>query len=288
MAAFYHAIQSIHNPIIDHFFILISFLGSEPSYILLLTLIFWNVDKRFGFRLTVLFLFSMGLNGFIKDAFHHPRPIGQPGIRSLYLSSATGYSFPSGHSQGAATFYPYTWRRWPGLVWKTAGLFMILFIGFSRLYLGVHWPGDVIGGYLIGYTIVWGFQSLDERLFKIPFSLSFKLFLAVFLPLIFLFIYHSKEGWQMVGFTIGFTFGYFLEDRFLDYRERTPLWTSLLKTLLGLSVLGLWVLLWHPWTKNYPWLYLPILTAGGLWTSFAAPWLFRRLGWEKRVYFPGS
>lgn len=281
MLAFYQAIQSFHSPITDAFFILLSFLGSEPSYILIIAVLFWNVDKRFGFRLAVLFLTSMAFNGFLKAFYHTQRPIGQPGIRSIYLSSATGYSFPSGHSQGVATFYPYIWQRWPKQKrWFIIGVFMIIGVGFSRLYLGVHWPGDVLGGFSFGALMVLGFKRLDETLFKLPFSLSAKILLSLILPLLVLVVYHSKQGWQMVGFVIGFTSGYFLEDSVLDYRERTHFRPSLYKTIVGLTLLGLWIWLWHSLTQHYTWIYLPVFAVGGLWTSFLAPYLFRRLGWE--------
>lgn len=281
MLSFYQGIQSFHNPITDAFFILLSFLGSEPTYILIIAVLFWNVDKRFGFRLAVLFLTSMAFNGFLKSFFHTQRPIGQPGIRSLYLSSAAGNSFPSGHSQGAATFYPYLWQHWPQQKrWLRIGILMISGIGFSRLYLGVHWPGDVLGGFFIGAFLVFGFNRLDRTLFKLPFSLAAKLLLSLTLPLFVLLAYHSSQGWQMVGFVIGFTSGYFLEDSFLDYRERTRFIPSIFKTLVGLTLLGLWAWLWHSLTQHHTWIYLPVFGVGGLWTSFLAPYLFRRLGWE--------
>jgi membrane-associated phospholipid phosphatase len=281
MLSFYQTIQSVHTPFIDNFFILLSFLGSEPTYILLITLLYWNIDKRFGFRLAILFLSSMAFNGFFKGIFNTPRPIGQPGVRSLYLSSAAGNSFPSGHSQGAATFYPYIWNRWQSRkLWLGVGIFMILGIGYSRLYLGVHWPGDVLGGYLLGAIMVWGFQRVDERVLKLQISLKLKLIISIVLPLLFLIIYHTRQGLEMVGFVIGFTCGYFLEDSFLDYRERTRFVPSVLKTFVGLSVLGLWVWLWHSFTRVYPWINLPVLAIGGLWTSLGAPYLYRRFHWE--------
>ena len=282
MIEFYQRIQSGHNPFLDALFVLLSFLGSEPVYIFMLAFIFWNLDKRFGFRLAVLFLFSMALNSWLKDVFKFQRPIGQEGIRSIYTSSAPGYSFPSGHSQGVATFYPYLWRRYPQIAWKVFGILMILGIGFSRLYLGIHWPGDVLAGWALGLFIVWCFDLLDRRLFKLPFSLPVKLVLSILLPLLALIVYHSKEGFQMGGFVLGFASGYFLEDHFLDYQERTSWRHSLYKTVTGLGILLLYILLLRPLTHDWVGFYLPVYALAGLWTAFGAPYFFRRFGWERK------
>lgn len=282
MVEFYQRIQSGHNPFLDFLFVLLSFLGSEPVYIFMLAFIFWNLDKRFGFRLAVLFLFSMALNSWLKDVFKFQRPIGQEGIRSIYTSSAPGFSFPSGHSQGVATFYSYLWRRYPQIAWKVFGILMILGIGFSRLYLGVHWPGDVLTGWVLGLFIVWCFDLLDRHLFKLPFSLPIKLGLSILFPLMALIVYHSKEGFQMGGFVLGFTSGYFLEDHFLDYQERSSWRHSLYKTVTGLGILLLYILLIRPLTHDWVGFYLPVYVLAGLWTSFGAPTLFRRFGWEKK------
>lgn len=286
MIEFYHGIQSVHNPVLDAFFVLLSFLGSEPVYIFIVAIIFWNLDKRFGFRLAVLFLFSMALNSWLKEAFKFLRPIGAEGIRSIYTSSATGYSFPSGHSQGVATFYPYLWMRYPQKVWKILGIFMILGVGFSRLYLGVHWPRDVLVGWVLGLIIVWCFDLIDKRLFKLPFALPLKLFLSVLLPLLALIPYHSKEGFQMIGYVVGFTSGYFLEDHFLDYQERTSLRYSLYKTALGLGILLLYIILLRPLTHHWVGFYLPVYAFAGLGTAIGAPYLFRRFGWESAETHP--
>lgn len=283
MLEFYQFIQAWHNPFWDGFFILLSFIGNVPVYIFLFALLFWNMDKRFGFRLGVLLLFSMTVNSWLKDAFHFARPVGQKGIRSLYLSSATGYAFPSGHSQASATFYLYLLTRWQDLKWKFLACLMILGIGFSRLYLGVHWPGDVLAGYALGIILVLGFIQMDHRLFKLHFSLVLKLGASFVFPLLALTFYHTTQGFQLVGFIIGFTSGYFLEDTYLDYRERTPVLISLYKTLSGIASLLVWIVLWLPLTYQYTTLNLPIYCLAGLWTSFGAPYLFRRLGWELKV-----
>lgn len=286
MIELFQAIQSWHSPLFDSLFISLSFLGSAPFYALFLAFLFWNVDKRFGFRLAVLFLFSMTFNSWLKEILQFKRPIGQEGIRSIYISSATGYSFPSGHSQGAATFYSYLWMKVSHPLWKIFGILMILGIGFSRLYLGVHWPGDVLAGWALGFVIVWGFNQIEQRIFKLPFSLSVKLALSLFLPLLAVSIYPSKDGLQLGGFVLGFTNGYFLEDHYLDYQGRTHWRHSLYKTTVALSVLLAYFLLLRPLTHQWIGFYLPVYATAGLWTSFGAPYLFRRLGWEGAQNLP--
>ena len=90
------------------------------------------------------------VNGAIKDIFKAKRPIGEPGIRSLKVETATGYSFPSGHTQGTASF----WRAIAIYLKKNymygISALIIILVAISRLYLGVHYPKDVLFGAIFG------------------------------------------------------------------------------------------------------------------------------------------
>jgi membrane-associated phospholipid phosphatase len=92
-------VQSFSNPFLDRLFQYITMMGEEYFFVIALTLIYWCIDKRFGYKIGFAILGSTALNSGIKEIFKVPRPIGEDGIRSLRTETAGGYSFPSGHTR---------------------------------------------------------------------------------------------------------------------------------------------------------------------------------------------
>ncbi|WP_201638199.1 phosphatase PAP2 family protein [Tumebacillus amylolyticus] len=205
-------IQTLATPWLDKLMILLSFIGDEEFYIATVPMIYYAVSKRVGIRLAIVLACSMFVNAWLKFFFATPRPIGVEGIRSLYTSSATGMSFPSGHSQGSATYWGYlacvVKKGWFVVL---AGL-LILSIMFSRLYLGVHWPIDVVGGLVFGGLFVSGMVWADGR-FVSKLGHSVKLILGMLLPLVLLAFYHQTDGMKLVGFLLGGWIGYVMESK---------------------------------------------------------------------------
>ena len=96
---FINIIQQIHSPVLDSIFRVITFLGTERFYLLLLPLIFWCVDIRLGARLAVILLLSVYSNFYLKDFLQQPRPFDiDP---SVQLADTQGYGLPSGHAQSS-------------------------------------------------------------------------------------------------------------------------------------------------------------------------------------------
>ena len=138
-----------------------SALGSETFFLLLLPLVYWNINRSLGARLGVLLLLSVALNDLLKVAFGLPRPFWSPGVRQLAPSPETTFGFPSGHAQNTAALWTCLALQSPRRMWIAAAFALLVLIGLSRLVLGAHYPLDVVGGALIGYGILWVFMRLE-------------------------------------------------------------------------------------------------------------------------------
>ena len=132
---------------------LLSFFGQESFYILIMPALYWCLDAGIGLRLGAMLMLSGTFNGYFKLLFHSPRPYWVD-ARVAALSSETSFGLPSGHAMNAASVWGLLGidlkPRWRRALWA-AGILAFL-IGFSRLYLGVHFLRDVLAGWLLGGT----------------------------------------------------------------------------------------------------------------------------------------
>ena len=133
-------IQSFSNPFLDRFFQMITMLGEDLFFIIVVGIVFWTVSKRFAYQMAFVYLGSGLLNWLIKEIFKVPRIIGQEGVRSLRVETAGGYSFPSGHTQTSASFWTLLMTRYRKIWFYILAVIIMILIGVSRLYLGVSPP----------------------------------------------------------------------------------------------------------------------------------------------------
>lgn len=171
--------DSIYTPVVDKIVSLISYLGLGTVHIVFLLFIFWCMDKKKGFTICMTLVSVNSLANIVKTIVRAPRPWHiLEDIKTQRDANATGYSFPSGHTAGAtATFgsIAYVFRkRWLSILCAL----IIALVGFSRLYLCVHWPIDVAGGLLLGFFGVFVFNKIFMRLFDDK-SLATKVFLVL-------------------------------------------------------------------------------------------------------------
>lgn len=139
-----------------------SYLGNEEFFLLVLPLLYWSIDSSLGLRVGLILITSNIFNYMGKLIFTGPRPYWVSShVRALWLTETT-FGIPSGHAQFAMSVWgmiaAYGRRTW---LWITC-IILIFLIGFSRLFLGVHFPHDVIFGWLLGAAILWAFVRFWE------------------------------------------------------------------------------------------------------------------------------
>jgi len=267
-------IQSTTLPFLDVFFQIVTMTGEESFYIIAAAIIFWCVNKKFGYKLGFALLTGTIINTVLKDLVNASRPIGVYGIRSLRVETATGQSFPSGHTQGASIFW-ISWmiqlkRKWIYIVGTT----VILLVAYSRMYLGVHYPIDVIGGIVIG--TIW--VLISNYIFEYAESTkkTWILMIMVVPMLIGMIFLREKTYYTISGTVLGFYIGYVLESKYVQFDVRNTAVKQLMKLVFGLTILMI--------LKTTLKQILPISIFSdffryfliGLWITVGAPSVFKR------------
>lgn len=269
------------SPALDLPFKVFTFMGEEQFFLLILPLIYWCLDRRNGARLVVLFLFSAYVNAVAKRLGGQPRPFAYDArVRMLY--PAGGEGFPSGHTQAAVVVWGYLASRFRRTwLWVLAGL-LILFIPLSRVYLGVHFPHDLLGGYLLGAVLLLLYLWLEpgvEEWLKAK-GLAWQLGLAIGIPLLLMLLFLTEDGVTEGATLMGMSVGFVLERRWVGFDSGGIWWKRALRFLLGVAVLfGLWMGLRVAFGSLEPALLFRFVRYGlvGLWGAVGAPWAFVRL-----------
>jgi membrane-associated phospholipid phosphatase len=277
------AIQQVHGPVLDSIFRIITFLGTERFYLLFLPLIFWCVDSGLGARLAILVLFSSYLNLELKNLFQQPRPFDiNP---SVQLSDAEGYGLPSGHAQTSTLLWAGIALRVHKTWLSVAVIVLIVLIGFSRIYLGVHFPTDVLAGWLIGGALLALYIVLEPGISRrlAQLRLRYQVLLALAIPLVLLLIHPVDYTAYFMGILTGIALGLALAHRYIPWGIQGPWWHQALRFLIGGVVvfalnMGLRVVLpSDDGTAFYPALSFVGNGIIGIWITLGAPWLFRIL-----------
>jgi membrane-associated phospholipid phosphatase len=275
-------IQAMQSPFLDSLFSLVTNLHHETVYVLLLPLLFWFYHKGFARYLLSVFMLGYLANQFLKYAFDTARPTADQ-VRVLHSDSVKDAAFPSGHAQNPLMFWGALALQFRSRWFTTLAVVLIFSIGFSRLYLGLHWPLDILGGWVIGGLMLWGFTQsrwfwMGERLgfghrllwaFVIPLgALASTLVIDGPIP---------KEVWVSVGAYLGLWVGAVLEEQWVNFDPRRGgVGVQVLKAVIGLGLVLL--------AKDGLKLVVPDTALGtlfrygtvGLTASLIAPWLFQR------------
>ena len=269
------------SPSMDLFFKALTVLGNEAFFLISLPFIYWCLCKRTGARLSVLFLLSAYINTVAKLVADQPRPFEySENIRQIVAASGGG--FPSGHTQNAVVFWGYLAWRFKNRWLRTAAALLIIGIPLSRIYLGVHFPCDLVGGYLIGTILLFGFLKVEERFESWRQQLGFNKILAAafFVPaFLALIMQDQKTAVSAAAALFGLGTGFLLEHRYLDFEPAERWRRKGVSFVLGILVMALlYVGLKKLFSGLEPAPLFRFLRYGivGLWGGAGAPWMFSR------------
>jgi membrane-associated phospholipid phosphatase len=276
-------LQQCFSPDLDFLFESFTSLGNDPFCLLFLSFVYWCVDRGLGARLAILLNVSIYLNSMAKSLAHQPRPFQyDPAVKMIV--DAKGGGFPSGHTQGTVVVWGYLMsrfrKRW---VW-VIGAFMMVFVPLSRVYLGVHFPTDLLGGYVIGAILLLLWLRLEPPVEKwlAERDVVWQLGAAVGAPLFLILIFIARETYIVgpAGALMGLGVGIVLERKWIGFESDGALSMKALRFLLGAVMLiaierGVTYVFSFPGPDNLFRFcrYLVI----GFWISFMSPWIFLKL-----------
>ncbi len=271
------------RPALDLPFRALTFISDELFFLLFLPLVYWCLDRRTGARVTLLFLVSAYVNAVVKVFAAQPRP-------ALYDPRVWAYSdvggsggFPSGHTQNTLAVWGYlaakVRRTW---MWIVTGV-LVVCVPLSRLYLGVHFPHDLFGGYVIGALLLFVYLRWGERgerwLAGMGVGAQLALVAALTIPLMLIFL--TEDGVTGGATLLGMGGGLVIQARWIGFEVDGVLWKRVARYALGAAVMvGLWAGLRAAFSGLGPALLFRFIRYAlmGFWGGAGAPWVFVKLG----------
>lgn len=249
--------ESIRNPVLDTLMLILTEFGNEMLFIVFGMLMFWCIDKRQGYFILLTGFFGVYINQFLKITCRIPRPwVQDPSFTIVEgaRKAATGYSFPSGHTQTAVGSYVglalCRREKWV----KIIGITLAVLIPISRMYLGVHTPLDVGVSILVALALVFILWPLFKRFGDSP-KLMYPLMgilsvMAVgFFCYVHLFPFPAdtdaenlanavENAYKFLGCALGLWVIYEFDRRFIRFDTRTATWwAQVLKLAVGFVIL---------------------------------------------------
>lgn len=300
-----YALEKIRTPFWNGVMSAVTQLGGEVIFIVAAVVVFWCVSKWEGYYLMTIAFCGTVLNQFLKLICRVPRPwVRDPNftIVESARAEATGYSFPSGHTQNAIGLFG-GMARWGGRRWVRLGLTALaLVIAFSRMYLGVHTPADVGVSLVLAAALVLGLYPLMRRAQEKPRYMGYVLAAMLVVSgafVVFVEAYGFSadtdaenlasgigNAWKMLGAVAGMTLAWLLDRRYIHFETQAVWWVQVIKVVVGMALLlaiksglkaPLLALLGHEGLAGGVRYFLLVLVAGAVW-----PLVFRPMSkWGK-------
>jgi undecaprenyl-diphosphatase len=253
--SFLYLLQEWRTPVLDAIFSTFTLLGEEAFFLFIALTVYWCIDKKNGYYLLTVSFIGLTVNQLLKLIFRIPRPwVLDPDfpIVEEAREAATGYSFPSGHTQNAVNTFGSIARFTGHRALRIVCLALIPVVAFSRMYLGVHTPKDVLVSIGIGCVLVLGMYPLMERAGKSP-RVMYAILGTLIVGAIAFALYVEcfpfpadldaenwasgrKNAWTILGCSIAMLVVYTLDHYRLNFATAAPLPAQLCKLVLGAAL----------------------------------------------------
>ena len=250
---FLYLLERIRMPGLNELMLLITRLGEETAFLVAALIVFWCVDKKKGYYLMAVGFLGTMFNQILKLACRVPRPwVLDPNFTILEQAreAAAGYSFPSGHTTSAVGTFGclavVAEKKW----WRSVCIALAVLVGFSRMYVGVHTPADVLAGAATALVLIWLLRkpTLEGGIREM------KGVIATMVAVSVLFLLHvsfwnfqadmdphnmasgTKNAYTMIGCLTGVAIVYLVDIKYLHFPEKAVRWVQILKIVVGLAL----------------------------------------------------
>ncbi len=250
---FLRLLEGIRTPAVTFFMSLITWCGDEIFFVALAITVFWCVNKRDGYYILLVGFLGTVLNQFLKLLFRIPRPwVLDPEFTIVESArgAATGYSFPSGHTQNIVGTMTCVILSVKKKTVRAAALALLILVPFSRMYLGCHTPLDVGVSFVIALALAFALRPLilkaEEKnslmwgILGISLAIS-----ALYLCFVEFYSFPAdidsvnlasgvKNAYTLTGCLLGIIVAKALDDKYIHFRVNAVWWAQIIKVVLGL------------------------------------------------------
>jgi len=248
---FLYLLEQMRLPVLNEFMLIITTLGEETAFLVIALVFFWCVDKYQGYYILSVGFIGTIANQFMKLWFRIPRPwVLDENFTILEQAreAASGYSFPSGHTQSAVGTLGGIAHTTKSKTARAVCIILAALVGFSRMYIGVHTPLDVIVSVILGVILIFAlrpvFYSDKKQWIPILFC-SMLVFAVAFLCFVTQYSFpkdidpHNyqsgvQNAFTLLGALIGLFVVYIADEKWLNFSTKAVWWAQFLKVGIGL------------------------------------------------------
>ncbi len=255
--SFLYFLEDIRNPVLDFIFSIVTLCGEETVFMAIGMIVFWCVSKYKGYYLLCVGFVGTVINQFLKMLFRIPRPwVKDPNFTIVESAreAASGYSFPSGHTQSSVGLFGGLAFKFKNRAIRIISILLCVLVPISRMYLGVHTPADVGVSVAIALILIFGMSPLFEKAEKSPktmYTILFTLTAIMTAYLCFICLWQfpeevysdenihnlisaQKNGFTLAGCMLGFIIVYTVDLRWLKFETEAVWWAQIIKAVGGL------------------------------------------------------